>query len=52
MTDVSYLEAFLILAGSLLMWLSGFYNGKWAGMQKAEKRYRANNRMRESVNKF
>lgn len=52
MTDVSDLEAFLILAGALSMWLCGFHHGKWHGIQKAEKRQRANNRMRESVTKF
>ena len=39
MTDIPDIQVALIMFGSLGLWLAGFHHGKWAGIQKAEKRH-------------
>ena len=39
MTDIPDLQVALIVFGSAGLWFCGFAHGKWAGIQKAEKRH-------------
>jgi hypothetical protein len=52
MTDIPDKQLVLILISLFGIWISGYYHGKWAGMQKAQKQQRDQNRMRESANRF
>lgn len=40
MSDISDTQLFVFAVTVLGVWFSGFYHGKWAGIQKAEKRQR------------
>jgi hypothetical protein len=39
MTDIPDIQVALIVFGSAGIWFCGFLNGKWFGIQKAEKRF-------------
>lgn len=39
MSDISNFNLAVIAIGSIGLWLCGFHHGKWAGIQKAEKRF-------------
>ena len=39
MSDISNIQLAVIMFSSLGLWLCGFHHGKWAGIQKAEKRF-------------
>ena len=39
MSDISDIKLLLTAVGVLVLWFSGFHHGKWAGIQKAEKRH-------------
>ena len=38
MSDIPTLQLLAIVIGSVAMWLCGFYNGKWYGIQKEQDR--------------
>lgn len=52
MSDLSYLEIGCMLISLLGVWLTGFQQGRWAGIQRAEQRQLQRDRMRQAVNKF
>lgn len=49
MSDIPDFQLFVIMFASLGLWLAGFQHGKWAGIQKAEKRQRLIDRTQKDL---
>jgi hypothetical protein len=49
MSDISDFQLWVIGITVIGCWLAGFHHGKWAGIQKAEKRQQESRRMQQAL---